>query len=54
MDIDVTPFVREYEDIISAIMEKRPPKVSGDVARRSLQLILAIYDSSKSSKVIQL
>ena len=52
MAINVTPFVREFEDIIAAIHEKREPKVSGREARKSLQLILAIYESSKTGKPV--
>jgi len=54
MSIDVTPFVREFEDIITAIKENREPIVNGAEARRSLQLILSIYESSKSGQPIQL
>ena len=54
MSIDVTPFVREFRDIISAIEEGREPIVSGVEARRSLALILAIYESSRTSKIVEL
>jgi len=54
MSIDVSPFVREFEDIVSAIREKREPIVNGAEARRSLQLILAIYESSKTGNKITL
>ncbi len=52
--INVTPFVREYKDFIEAVREKREPQVNGAEARRSLELILAIYESSKTGKPIQL
>lgn len=52
MSIDVTPFAREFEDIVSAIREKREPIVNGAEARRSLQLILAIYESSKTGEKV--
>mgnify|MGYP006283694431 CR=1 FL=1 len=51
-DIDVTPFVRQFTDIIEAIQENRPPLVSGEVGRRPLELILAIYKSAKSGREI--
>lgn len=54
MDIDVTPFVREFQDIVDAIRRKREPTVSGEEARKSLQLIMAIYESSKSGQTIYL
>ena len=46
-NIDISPYVREYNDIIDAIKEKRDPKVSGTEARKALELILAIYKSSE-------
>jgi UDP-N-acetyl-2-amino-2-deoxyglucuronate dehydrogenase len=52
MSIDVTPFVREFDDIISAITHRRAPLVSGTEARRSLQLILAIYESAKTGRPV--
>ncbi|MBN1479947.1 gfo/Idh/MocA family oxidoreductase [candidate division KSB1 bacterium] len=52
MDIDVKPFVRQFTDIIDAVRTKRQPTVSGEVARRPLQLILAIYESSKRGEEI--
>ena len=52
--IDIDPFVRQYEDIIHAIHEKREPRVSGTEARRALQLIMAIYQSSKEGRAVNL
>ncbi len=54
MAIDLTPFVRQFRDIVTAIREKRDPVVSGAVARRSLQLILAIYESARLGKTVHL
>ena len=53
-NIDVSPYVREYRDIIGAINENREPKVSGSEARKALELILAIYKSSELNKAIEL
>ncbi len=53
-DIDVTPFVRQFTDIVDAIKTGRQPLVSGEVARRPLELILAIYESSRLGKEILL
>ena len=50
--IDATPFVRQYQDFIAAVREKRDPIISGLVARRALQLILAIYESSRSGQPV--
>ena len=52
MAISVTPFVREFEDIVSAIREHRQPTVNGQEARRALQLVLAIYESSRTGKPV--
>ncbi len=53
-DIDVTPFVRQFTDIVDAINTGRQPLVNGHVARLPLQLILAIYESSKLGQEILL
>jgi len=47
-------FIREFEDIISAINQKRQPTVCGEEAYKALQLILAIYESSDSGESIEL
>jgi len=54
MAISVTPFVREFEDIVSAICDHRQPKVNGQEARRALQVVLAIYESSRTGRPIRL
>ena len=51
-DIDVTPFARQFEDILEAIQTGRDPLVSGETARRPLELILAIYESSRVGKEV--
>lgn len=45
---------RQYQDIISAILEKRNPLVTGEEARISLECILAIYESAKSGRPVKL
>ncbi|MBN1543488.1 Gfo/Idh/MocA family oxidoreductase [candidate division KSB1 bacterium] len=52
--IEATPFEKQYRDFIAAIEEKRDPIVSGTVARKPLQLILAIYESSRLQKPVEL
>ncbi len=54
LDIEITPYVREFRDILAAIQEKREPRVSGPVARKALELILAIYKSSELNKPVNL
>jgi len=47
-------FVRQFEDILSAISNKQHPKVNGKEAYKALQLILAIYKSSVSGQLVDL
>ena len=44
----------QYRDFVEAIWEERDPLVTGRTARKSLELIRGIYQSSKSNAVIQL
>ncbi len=53
-DIDVTPFIRQFTDIVQAIQTGRQPIVNGAEARKPLELILAIYESAKTGKSIEL
>lgn len=54
MSIDVKPFVRQFQDYLEALSQDRDPAVSGEVARCSLQLILAIYESNRRGKPVTL
>jgi len=54
MDIDVTPFVRQFQDIVTAIHKGSQPTVNGYEARKPLELILAIYQSARKGKTIVL
>ncbi|TQR17477.1 Gfo/Idh/MocA family protein [Psychrobacillus soli] len=45
---------RQYDDIVHAILEKRDPLVTGEEARKSLVLILAIYESARSGSPVKL
>lgn len=49
-----TSHKRQYEDIVHAILEKRDPLVTGEEARKSLALILAIYESARSGRPVKL
>ena len=42
------------DDIIKAIREDRDPWISGEEARKSVDLILAIYESSRTGKEVVL
>lgn len=46
--INFTGHQRNFEDVVSAIREGRPPKVDGTEARRAVALICAIYESAKN------
>jgi predicted dehydrogenase len=54
MSIDFKFHMLQIKDMIDAIKEDREPAVNGESARKSLELILAIYKSSKENKVIRL
>jgi UDP-N-acetyl-2-amino-2-deoxyglucuronate dehydrogenase len=47
-------FKRQYQDIVAAIQENRDPLVTGEEARKSLELILAIYESARMGKPVKL
>ena len=44
----------QIQDLAQAILRKRQPMVTGIDARRSVELILAIYKSSKTRKEVKL
>ncbi|HRQ88034.1 MAG TPA: gfo/Idh/MocA family oxidoreductase, partial [Bacteroidia bacterium] len=39
---------RNFEDVVRAIREGRPPRVDGHEARRAVALICAIYESARN------
>ena len=53
-DIDVAPFVRQFTDFVDSVRTGRQPRVSGEQARKPLELILAIYESSKKAAIVHL
>tara|TARA_R110002096_G_scaffold292704_10_gene487164 strand:- start:21 stop:1067 length:1047 start_codon:yes stop_codon:yes gene_type:complete len=46
--INFTGHQLNFEDVVSAIQEGRPPSVRGQEARRAVALICAIYESAKN------
>lgn len=44
--IDYREHLRNFEDFVASLEERRAPKVNGPEARRSIELILAIYESA--------
>ncbi len=47
-------FVKQYTDVVQAILENRKPLVTGEEAKKSLELILAIYQSAKEGRPVKL
>jgi UDP-N-acetyl-2-amino-2-deoxyglucuronate dehydrogenase len=43
---------RQIEDFVQAILENRPPLVDQHAGRQAVDLILAIYESSKTGKTV--
>lgn len=49
-----TGHLRQFEDFVEAIQAGRAPQVDGREGRRSVELILAIYESSRTGKRVTL
>lgn len=54
LSVDYRLHMTQIKDMVEAIQEDREPLVNGEIARKPLELILAIYQSSKEKKLIQL
>ena len=53
--IDYIPFQKNFEDAVQALKKGIPPLVSGEEARKSIEIVLAIYRSALSGgKLVQL
>jgi len=46
--------IRQIADMVEAIRENRDPMVDGREARKAVEIILGIYESSKTGKVIRI
>lgn len=44
----------QIEDFLRAIIEKRPPSITGEDGRRTVELFTAIYESNRQKKAIKL
>jgi len=42
------------EDMVQLVQKGGAPRITGEEARKSLALILAIYESSKTGKIVTL
>ncbi|WP_449539055.1 Gfo/Idh/MocA family protein [Ferdinandcohnia sp. Marseille-Q9671] len=49
-----TSFIRQYEDVVQAIIENRKPLVTGLEAKKSLELVLAMYQSAREGRPVKL
>jgi predicted dehydrogenase len=54
MAVDFKFHMLQIKDMVDAINDDREPAVNGESARKSLELILAIYKSSNTNKAVQL
>lgn len=52
--IEDTGHVKQIEEFVSAIKENKEPLVTGIEARKSVEIILAIYKSAKTNTVVKL
>lgn len=54
MDIPVEPFRRQLENVISAIERGHQPLVSGEEGLETLRLVMAMYQSARESRDVEL
>ena len=50
----VVSHMEQIGDMIAAVDEGREPALNGQEARRAVEVILAIYESSQNGKVVEL
>jgi UDP-N-acetyl-2-amino-2-deoxyglucuronate dehydrogenase len=54
MAVDYRLHMAQIKDMVEAIQEDREPIVNGEAGRKSLELILAIYQSSRENRLMEL
>ncbi len=54
MGLAVQAHADQMADLLAAIEENREPRLNGEEARRAVQLILAVYESSRDRKLVTL
>ena len=54
MAISIEGHLAQYRDFVNAIHEDREPLVNGIEGRKALEIVLAIYQSSKEGRAVQL
>jgi UDP-N-acetyl-2-amino-2-deoxyglucuronate dehydrogenase len=47
-------YARQYTDYVAAVRERRPPFVSGEDGRNAVELVTAAYESSRTSRAVEL
>jgi predicted dehydrogenase len=53
-DISFVGHQRQLEDFVQAIEKNKTPLVDGVEGRKSVELVLAIYESAKTGKMVSL
>ena len=51
--IGTSGHARLMADFVSAVREDRPPLVTGEEGRRSLALVLAVYESARTGHAVR-
>ena len=54
MNIKVEGHVRQIQDFIDGIREKRPFFIEGSEARKAVVLVRAVYESASSGKPVRI
>jgi xylose dehydrogenase (NAD/NADP) len=56
VDIDGSPelFVREIEDMVSAVLDGRPPRISLEESRGNAATLAALYESARTGRAIRI
>ena len=52
--IDVEPHRRQLADFTAAVLEGRDPAVGGAEGRKAVEIILAVYESQKTGRIVEL
>ena len=51
MAISIEGHLAQYRDFVDAIQNNREPMINGIEGRKSLEIVLAIYQSSRENKI---
>lgn len=51
---NLVPHIRQYEDVINAVINNRQPLVTGEEGLKSVRIIRGIYESSKKNEWIEI